>query len=74
MLDVCDSGARTGRELMKAAGYNTRTGNFKRSLSRLLKYGFLEMTIPEKPNSRLQKYRLTAQGKDLLGKMSEGNR
>jgi len=30
----------------------------------------LEYTIPEKPNSRLQKYRLTAKGRAWL----EGNR
>jgi hypothetical protein len=30
--------------------------------------GVLEMTRPDKPNSRLQKYRLTEAGKKLLGK------
>ena len=31
----------------------------------------LEMTIPEKPNSRLQKYRLTPEGKALLARLSK---
>jgi hypothetical protein len=37
----------------------------------LRKAGFFEYTIPDKPNSRLQKYRLTYEGRRLLKSMQE---
>lgn len=44
----------------------THKQNFlKNYLQPALKQGFIEMTIPDKPNSRLQKYRLTILGKQL---------
>lgn len=35
-------------------------------LSPTLEQGLVEMTVPDKPNSRLQKYRLTARGRAAL--------
>jgi hypothetical protein len=33
--------------------------------------GLVEMTVPNKPNSRLQKYRLTAAGRAALAKVRD---
>ena len=68
ILTSCSSGEKTGRELLEIAGYSSRTGNFKKGLQRLLDYKLLELTVPDKPNSRLQKYRLTEKGRRVLAK------
>jgi hypothetical protein len=43
--------------------------NFRdRYLTPALESGLIEMTIPDKPTSRLQRYRLTAQGRAWLAR------
>ncbi|MBC8177551.1 MAG: hypothetical protein ISR61_02190 [Desulfobacteraceae bacterium] len=59
ILGSCKDRPKTGQEILAASGYSTRTGNFKRSLEKMLSLGFIEMTIPDKPWSSKQKYRLT---------------
>jgi len=53
-------------DLMKVADRTDRTKFRHQVLNPLLAEGHLEMTIPEKPTSRLQKYRLTAKGRAWL--------
>ncbi|MFA5104463.1 MAG: hypothetical protein WC527_04740, partial [Candidatus Margulisiibacteriota bacterium] len=42
------------------------SGQLKIVLSRMMKNSLIEYTIPKKPKSRLQKYRLTRKGLKLL--------
>jgi ATP-dependent DNA helicase RecG len=55
--------------LLEIAGRSDRTKFRNQVLLPLLEQGFLERTIPDKPRSRNQRYRLTAKGKSLLAKL-----
>ena len=66
VLSACVERPATGRELLAASGYSTRTGNFKKGMERHLAMNLLELTIPDKPRSGRQRYRLTAAGRRLL--------
>ena len=50
-------------ELTKILGLRSKTGAFKRTIKELMDRKSIEFTIPDKPNSHLQKYRLTDAGK-----------
>jgi len=71
VLRLCGKQDATGSELLRAAGYSSRSGNFKRGLEKLLKAGFLVMTIPDKPRSSKQHYRLTELGREALRRLGE---
>jgi Fic family protein len=53
-------------EMMARSGRTDRTKYKKGVIDDLLLAGFVEYTIPGKPNSRLQKYRLTNKGRAVL--------
>jgi predicted transcriptional regulator len=55
---------------MEAMGLTGRDNFEKLYLRPALDAELIEMTIPDKPNSRLQKYRLTEKGKQLLKQKS----
>ena len=54
--------------LMRRSGRTDRTKFRNQVLRPLLEAGLLAMTVPDKPKSRLQRYRTTESGKKLLGK------
>lgn len=57
------SGDMSREALQSALGLSDRKSFRKRYLRPALDDGLIEMTIPDKPNSRLQKYRLTDKGR-----------
>ena len=71
MLQACLNAPVAADALMAAAGHVSRTGQFRRNLQHLLDDGLLELTIPGKPRSPKQKYRLTGVGRAVLGRTAE---
>ena len=53
-------------ELARALGHTTVSGELHKQIRRLLDLSLVEMTIPDKPQSRLQRYRLTQTGRQLF--------
>ena len=57
------------QKIQDMLGLSHRENVRAKYLKPALEQGFIEMTIPDKPNSRLQKYRLTILGKQLKDKL-----
>ena len=62
---------KTIRTLMAFAGRKDRTKFRNQVLKPLLDAGWLEMTLPDKPTSSKQKYRLTVTGQQVLAELGE---
>lgn len=61
-----------GRETLQSGlGLSDRKSFRERYLKPALADGLIEMTIPDKPNSRLQKYRLTDKGRQWLAQQGD---
>ncbi|HBJ85107.1 MAG TPA: transcriptional regulator, partial [Verrucomicrobiales bacterium] len=68
VLQACKTEPQRSVELQIVAGIKHRESFQRGYLDYLLKQGWLARTIPEKPQSRLQKYQLTAKGENCLKK------
>jgi len=70
MLSII-TGEMTRGEIQKKLGLRDEK-HFRENYQQVgIKLSLIEMTIPDKPRSRLQKYRLTDAGKHLLKSMQE---
>jgi predicted HTH transcriptional regulator len=53
-------------EIAFAVGKKTVDGQLHFAVRQMIQRGLIEYTLPDKPNSRLQKYRLTLEGEKAL--------
>jgi len=69
VLRVLESRTLAKSGIAAALGQRTISGSLNATIRMLLAANRIEFTIPEKPNSRLQQYRLTSRGRDALGQV-----
>ena len=67
-------GEQSRSEILDSLGLKDRVNLTTEYLRPALAAGLVEMTIPDKPTSSKQKYRLTTRGRNLLAQLEEGER
>lgn len=66
VLDALQSKPLGKAKIAKALGMRQVTGQLNEQVRALLGQGLIDMTLPNKPTSRLQQYRLTEAGRQWL--------
>jgi len=66
ILSAASTSEKTREKLQSAAGVKDREHFRKQHLRPLLDFGLLEATIPDKPRSPKQRYRITRAGRAVL--------
>ena len=67
-MRALELGDKSAGELRGLLGIKHRPNFRENYLHPALQQGFIKLTLPDKPNSRLQKYRLTAKGRARLAR------
>ena len=60
------SGEAGKAQLADFLGHKTVSGELHKQIKFWIRLNLIEMTLPEKPNSRLQKYKLTQKGWSII--------
>ena len=66
------NGEMSRQDILHALGLSDRKSLRERYLLPALQRGYIEMTRPDAPNSRNQRYRLTARGRQVRSEVGEG--
>ena len=66
ILHLLKKGSKNGPAIAESFGYSVLTGNIRSALAHLQENGLVELTLPDKPQSKKQQRRLTPLGQQLI--------
>jgi ATP-dependent DNA helicase RecG len=66
VMDALQGGPLSKAQVAESVGKRRVDGQLNAAVRDMIRQGLVEYTLPDKPNSRLQKYRLTSAGQEAL--------